>query len=344
MLGATASNDRMPGAMMKNEEVERKILLILRILHNNGEAMGARLIARQMEERGAFLSERTVRYYLKIMDERGLTRLQGNHDGRIITELGIDEIAHARVQDKVGLAISRIESLAFRTTFDLERREGMIPVNVSLFEEKTFDRALSAMEPAFKAGFFVSDRVAVIKPGKRIGEIFIPAGKVGFVTVCSIAVNGVLLKNGIPMNSKFGGILQIVNGKPIRFIELIYYSGTSIDPAEIFILGKMTSVGDVVRQGSGRILANFRDIPAVTVGLVEKIRLRLQETGITGIFLIGGVSEPVSQVPVDLNRVGIIVLGGLNPVACAHELGINVDNRAMSTVMDFDHLCPFKQL
>jgi len=344
MLGATASDNRMPNDEMKNEEVERKILLILRILHSSGEAMGARLISRQMEEHGAFLSERTVRYYLKIMDERGLTRLFGHHDGRVITEIGIEEISQARVQDKVGFAISRIESLAFRTTFDLDTREGMVPVNVSLFDEKTFDRALYAMEPAFEAGFFVSDRVAVAKPGERVGEIFVPAGKVGFVTVCSIAVNGVLLKNGIPMDSKFGGILQIVNGKPIRFIELIYYSGTSVDPTEIFILGKMTSVGDAVRQGNGRILANFRDIPAVTVGLVEKIRSRLQETGIAGIFLIGSVSEPVSQVPVDPNRVGVIILGGLNPVACAHEAGIDVDNRAMFTVMDFGRLRPFKEL
>ena len=46
----------------------------------------------------------------------------------------------------------------------------------------------------------------------------------------------------------------------------------------------------------------------------------------------------------DLNRVGIILLGGLNPVACAHELGIDVDNRAMSTVMNFGDLRPFVEI
>ena len=78
-------------------------------------------------------------------------------------------------------------------------------------------------------------------------------------TVCSIVVNGVLLKNGIPMDSKFGGILQIRNGRPLRFVELIYYSGSSLDPSEVFIRGKMTSVRSVVDEGEGMILANFRE-------------------------------------------------------------------------------------
>ena len=49
-------------------------------------------------------------------------------------------------------------------------------------------------------------------------------------TVCSIVVNGVLLKNGIPMDSKFGGIVQISRGEPLRFVKLIHYSGSSLDP------------------------------------------------------------------------------------------------------------------
>ena len=152
------------------------------------------------------------------------------------------------------------------------------------------------------------------------------------------------MKNGIPMDSKFGGILQIKESKPVRFTELIYYSGTSIDPSEIFILGKMTSVGKAASQGKGNILANFREVPAASRGLVDKIRSRLREVGIDGIFSIGEVSEPVCQITVDLNRVGIILLGGLNPVACAHELGIDVDNRAMSTVMNFGELRSFSEI
>ncbi len=154
--------------IMNSEEVERKILLVLRILHNSGEPLGARLIARLMEEHGVFLSERTVRYHLQLMDERGLTRLVGRHDGRVITEAGIDEISHARVKDKVGFAISRIENLAFQTSLNLDTREGAVPVNVSFFQEDTFDDVLTAMKPAFQSRLFVSDRAHMVMPFHRL--------------------------------------------------------------------------------------------------------------------------------------------------------------------------------
>ena len=70
------------------EDIERKVLLILKILNENSESQGARVIARKMKERGVQLSERTVRYHLKLMDERGLTKLIGRRDGRIITSSG----------------------------------------------------------------------------------------------------------------------------------------------------------------------------------------------------------------------------------------------------------------
>jgi len=45
--------------------------------------------------------------------------------------------------------------------------------------------------------------------GELLGDVLVPQGKIGIATVCSIVINGFLLKNGIPMDSKFGGILQI---------------------------------------------------------------------------------------------------------------------------------------
>ncbi len=146
--------------------------------------------------------------------------------------------------------------------------------------------------------------------------------KVGLATVCSIVINGVLLKAGIPMDSKFAGILQLKDRKPLRFVELIYYSGSSLDPSETFIMAKMTSVRNVLKQGEGKILANFREIPAPCKTLVEELVLKLNKVRIGGVLSIGEVSEPVCQVHVDLNKVGLILTGGLNPIACAQEAGI----------------------
>jgi hypothetical protein len=325
------------------DEIERKTLLILRILHEAGGPVGSRIIARKMQERGYMPSERAVRYHLKLMDERGLTQLVGKRDGRMITARGIGELGEARVRDKVGLAISRIEILAFQTTFNPETGDGLVPVNISFFAEASFQNALKIMKPVFKSGFAVSNRVAAVRGGQYLGDVLVPEGKIGFATVCSIVVNGVLLKHGIPMDSKFGGILQVKNRLPLRFAELIYYSGSSLDPSEVFIRGKMTSVRSAIEKGEGMILANFREIPAPCHALTCALLAKMDKAGVNGVLVKGGISEAVCQVPVEVNKVGIILIGGLNPAARVQEADLDVENQAMSTVMDYGALQPFDE-
>jgi len=132
------------------EDIERKTILILKILNESLEPLGARVIAHRMQEQGVQLSERTVRYHLKHMDERSMTKLIGRRDGRVITELGMEEINNARVQDKISLSISRIDVLSFQTTFNLKEKRGLVPVNVSFFPEEKFRQALALMKPVLK--------------------------------------------------------------------------------------------------------------------------------------------------------------------------------------------------
>jgi repressor of nif and glnA expression len=325
-------------------ETERKTIMILRILKENQGPVGARIIARRMQEEGVLLSERTVRYHLRLMDERGLTHLVGRRDGRIITDMGVAEIGNAMVQDKVGLAISRIEIMAFRTTFNPETGKGFLPVNVSFFPREIFKDAMKIMRPAFESGIAVSDLVAVADENEHLGNALVPAGRVGLATVCSLVINGVLLKAGIPIDSKFGGIIQMKNRKPLRFVELIHYSGSSLDPSEAFIRSEMTSVQQVLEKGEGNILANFREVPAPCRPLVEDLIGKLRKFGIEGVMSIGDVSEPVCQVHVDVNKVGMILAGGLNPVACAQEAGFKAENRGMAMLMDYRELKSFSSV
>jgi repressor of nif and glnA expression len=319
------------------KEVERKVLTILRVLSENQEPLGARLIAQRLKGYGVDLGERAVRYHLKLMDERGLTTLIGR-DGRMITERGIEEVGDALVGDKVGFAITRIELLAFRTDFNLDEGNGAVPINVSFFPRRKFSRALNAMKPIFAAGLCVSDRVAVAQEGQQLGDLTIPEGQTGLATVCSVVINGTLLKAGVPMDSRFGGILQIRNRKPKRFVELLNYSGSSIDPSKLFIGSKMTSVRSAAEDGNGKILANFREIPAACQLIVERVTNRLKQIGIDGLFVMGNTSEPVCEIPVELNKIGMVLIGGLNPVAAAEELGIEAQNHGMSTVMEYKKL------
>jgi len=325
------------------QDVERKVFYILKILYDAREALGARVISRQLKDYGLELGERAVRYHLKLMDERGLTQLAGR-DGRLITDLGVKELRNALVRDKVGFTISRIELLSFHTNFDLNKRTGLVPVNISFFPKADFKKATQAMRPAFDAGLCVSDLVAVAHEGETIGEVTVRQGKVALATVCSAVINGTLLKAGVPMDSRFGGILQIRNYQPFRFVEIIQYGGSSVDPSNIFIRAMMTSVAEAAKNGNGKILANFREIPAPGRPIAEEVVAKLKEAGIGGLLIMGATGEPVYGIPVELNRTGMILLGGLNPIATAKEIGIDVENDAMGAVIEYQSLIKFSEV
>jgi repressor of nif and glnA expression len=130
----------------------------------------------------------------------------------------------------------------------------------------------------------------------------------------------------------------------LRFVELIQYAGSSLDPSEIFITSRMTSVGRVAEEGEGKILANFREIPALCQPKAEKVAAGLKEANLGGVLIMGDVSKSVCEVPVELNKVGMILTGGLNPIAAVVESGIEVENHAMSTVMEYQDLVKFRDL
>jgi len=75
----------------ETQDVERKVITILNILNESQEPAGGRVIAHRLKDYGIELSERAVRYHLRLMDERGLTQLAGR-DGRLLTEKGEEEL------------------------------------------------------------------------------------------------------------------------------------------------------------------------------------------------------------------------------------------------------------
>ena len=324
-------------------ETERKVVAILKVLSESSEPLGSITIARELERHGIFLSERAVRYHLRITDERGYTQPLGR-DGRMLTPQGLEELKMALAPEEVGFIVEKLELLAFHTTFNPQSRTGQLPINTSLIDKDKFKKASSAMSDVFKAGMCVSDLVAIASEGEKLGSVVIPNGKIGFATVCSVVINGVLLKSGVPIESRFGGVLEVKDSKPRRFVAVINYSGTSLDPSEQYIRARMTSVSQAARTGNGKILANFREIPAPSRAIVEEKIAMLKEAGIRGVLVLGNTSEPVCQIAAGLNRVGMVLLGGLNPVAAAFEAGIEVENIAESGLIDFERLKSFWQL
>ena len=330
-------------AQIASFETERKVISILKVLSESAEPLGSITIARELERHGIFLSERAVRYHLRITDERGYTQPMGR-DGRMLTAKGLEELKMALAPEQVGFVHEKLELLAFHTTFDPKTRTGQVPINTSIIAANDFKKALSVMSDAFKAGICVSELVTTAPEGEKLGSVVVPKGKIGLATVCSVVINGALLKAGIPTESKFGGVLEVRDSKPRRFVAIINYAGTSLDPSEQYIRAKMTNVGEAARSGNGKILANFREIPAPSRSIAQEVIDSLSEAGITGVYALGDTSEPICQIAIGLNRVGMVLLGGLNPVAAAVEAGIEVENIAESGIIDFKQLTSFWKL
>jgi HTH-type transcriptional regulator, global nitrogen regulator NrpRI len=327
-----------------NHEVERKTLAILGVLNASREPLGGRAIADRLGLQGINLCERTVRYHLKLMDERGLTQFEGRRDGRSITPKGIEELESALVGDRMGSIASKMEALSYQSTLDSGNGSGQVPINTSIIDAFDLNATVDAMQVAFDAGFYISDRVTVAYGGESLGAGVIPAGRVGLATVSSIAVIGALLKEGIPLDPRFGGILEIKHGQPVRFVELIEYSGCSLNPMEIFAVSKFTSVRSASSIGNGRILAHFHEIPAVCRDAAELVIENVRNIGINGLITLGQPNEPICEMSVEPNKVGMVLHSGLNPLAAAIEMGINVMPHAMSGVIGTNQLVSYKQL
>lgn len=317
-----------------NIDVERKVIAMLDILRDSKVPLGARVISQKLKENGVALSERTVRYHLKILDERGFTQCIGR-DGRIILKRGVEEAQNALVAEKVGMVSAKMDALSFLTTLDLERQTGNVVINLTFIPEKQFAHAKKILGEVFKASLCVSSRVKLMKTGEKINNSTVPAGKMGIATVCGATLNGILLKYFIPMYSRFGGILEMKNGNFVRFTEIINYDGTSIDPAEIFLKGKMANVYDAAKYKKGKVLAGFREVPACASAQLERVLELFKKAGFRGIAGVGAPGQPLFEVEPSAGRVGVVILGGLNPIAALEECGIETQSYANKDVMEY---------
>jgi repressor of nif and glnA expression len=318
-------------------------MAILRVLHEADRPLGGTKIAEELAVAGVDLSERTVRLYLSQADAEGLTENLGRR-GRRLTPKGREEAAAGLAVDKVGFIAARVEGLCYRMDFRLTRAQGDVILNVSTFDVAQFGRACREICRVFEAGLGMGRFLAVGGPGAEIGDFQVPDGQVAVGTVCSVSLNAVLLKTGIATSSLFGGLLEIQDGRPHRFTQIIHYAGSTIDPLEIFIKGHMTTVREASLTGHGAIGASFREIPAAAVKDARRTLSRMERIGLGGPLVVGRPGQPLLDVPVAEGRTGLVVAGGLNPLAAVEEIGIPTRNIALHTLYPFQRLIPYTAL
>jgi len=320
-------------------DAQRKIAAILRVLAEADKPLGSTKIARELRQRGIDLQGRMVRYYLESMDAQEFTENLGR-PGRRITDRGREEMETAVAIDRVGFVSARVDELAFKLTFDMATRAGTVILNFSTVPAGANTRARKFIKSVLDAGLGMGRYIAIAKPGEKLAGLALPPGRIGYGTVCSVTLNGVLKNEGIPTTSRFGGLLEMRNHEPYRFTQIINYDGTTIDPIEIFIKGRMTSVCKAVETGTGTIGASFREIPAAALPRARQAIEKLKLLGLNGVLIIGLPGQSILDVPISQGRVGLIIAAGLNPIAAVEESGILTENHAMAELYEFNRLVP----
>lgn len=319
---------------------QQKVNAILRILALSGQPLGSRSIATELQASGIDVKERMVRNYLVEMDHLGLTENVGR-SGRRITRRGIAELQAAIAVQKVGFVSARVDELSYKMTFDRVARAGTVVMNLSRIRARDLPVAQRLIRSVLDAGLGMGNYVAIGREGEELGGYVVPPGRVVVGTLCSVTLNGVFRAAGIPMTSRFGGLLEMRNGNPFRVTQIINYDGTTVDPVVIFMKGKMTRVRDVMNGKNGTIGVGFREIPAAALPEAERLIEEMIRIGLLGkIRLLGKPGQPLLDVPVAQGRVGIILAAGLNALAAVEEAGIETENHAMASLQEFETLVP----
>lgn len=322
---------------MPDAETQRKLIEILRILSESTDEMGARKIAEEMNRRGYNLGERAVRYHLRMLDERGFTRKHG-YLGRVLTATGEEELNQALVSDRIGFVSTRIKEIELMTTYDPATNTGDVAVNICYIPKDRFEEALKTIKNVISAGYAISPRIKIADEGDEILENDVPQGSVAFASVCSITLDGVLLKYGIPVNLKYGGILRVQDHQVYRFTDVIDYSGTSINPMSVFTSRKMTSVNRVIETGTGGVLANVREIPVAAMDKARQLMDQMKAAEFLGVASRCEPVRPLLGVPIELGKCGIVEYSGINPFAAFGELGIKTRILPLAAVMNIRDL------
>ncbi len=327
--------------LTKEHTSQRRLIEILRVIDSADKPIGARMISDLLSNRGYELGERAVRYNLKILDELGFTERQG-YSGRTLTPIGARELSDALVDDRMGFVNTRIEEYMYRTSFDPRSLRGDVIVNTSIIKKSDYEKVIDLLKNVFDSGYTISRRVLILDEAEELANIEIPEGSLGIATLCSITIDGILLKKGIPVNTTFAGVIEIDGRAPSEFTDLIAYAGSSLDPMKIFMARKMTSVASSTYNGTGKILANVREVPLAAADLADNLIKQLKSAGLRGLIKISAPGEPNLGCPIGSGKIGITLCAGVNAVVAAEEQGIGISTMPISAIVDYSKMRELK--
>ncbi len=311
-------------------KTEHKYIEILRILKEFQEPMGAKRLSELLAERGYVMTDRAVQYYLRYLDSRGFTEKVGNL-GRVLTLSGINETDRALVGDRIGFIISKLEKLAFRSTFSPETATGDVAYNLTIVPDEILDKVTNVYDKvrdsgcSFFSGYHLIDR-----------DPKIPSGHTGILSVCSITMDGVFQHQGIPVKMAYGGTIMVENREPSKFVNLIGYPGSTVDPLQLFIGAGLTGINRYIDTGSGVLLANIRQIPAAANDRAVEVIKGMQSSGFQFPLIMG--KGQILNLLTDPHRISLVSYSGMNSVGGVVEEGLKIKTEIGAGTISFSKI------
>ena len=230
--------------------------------------------------------------------------------------------------------LAKIENLMQQVTFDPIKMKGKIITNTSFVSRDKMKETLDVFYDAIKSGLTICPLVKLEEDGDRVK----------IKTACSLTISGVLLKNGVPIRPKGGGIIEVIEREPSRFTDMLMYWATTIDPIDIFTAQGLTNVAGMMKMGNGRILGNLQEAPMLAKDRIEETFDLLAAAGFAGILELGEPNMDVLGVSVERDHLGIALVGGTNIVAAARELGLEVEHESISGLTEVSEMTHIDEL
>jgi len=230
--------------------------------------------------------------------------------------------------------LSRIENLMHQVSFDPVRMKGKIITNTSLVDKRYLNEALSVFYDVIQSGLSVSPLITLVEEKEMIK----------IRTACSLTISGVLLKSGIPVRPKGGGLIEVIEREPVRFTDMLMYWATTIDPIDVLTAQELTDITGMMRTGNGRILGNLQEAPMLAREKIEEVLERLTSAEFTGVLELSEPNMNVLGVSVERDHMGIALVGGTNLVAAAQECGINITHESISGLTDIVEMKHIEEL
>jgi len=318
-------------------ESARKEIEILRVLSEFDSPVGSTLLRRELRKRGFLLSERTIRYHLQLLEIKGFV-LGHDRSGRTITPQGLEELSRALASQRLGFIVTRFLSMAYSVTYDPNVDSGTIVANVFIIDKALHDKTLETVKALREMNLLPAPYIKVLGENEEYQDVSVPEEKIALFTVCDLTIDGILIHSGIPLFFKYGGLIQVVNRRPIRFVDIISYEGTTIPPLEVFVRSNQTSIMRVLKTGSGMLPVALREIPTEARERAVKVLTNLKNKGWGSVLVLGESNEPILGVPIGMDRFGLCMVGGLVPGAAMMEEGAQVDTFAPHCIIPIEEM------